>query len=301
MAQPVLVIMAAGMGSRYGGLKQIDPVGPDGQIIMDYSIYDAWRAGFRRVVFIIKQDLHEAFHARIGAKTEQLMQVDYVYQSTDILPEGCACPADREKPLGTGHAIYCLRDVMDAPFAVINADDFYGADAFQKLYDYLSTAQDDDKFRYCMVGYRIENTLTEHGTVARGVCTTDGQSYLTGITERTRISIDKQGVISDPEAGIIPAGTTVSLNTWGFTPSILKELDTGLREFFSPTGKMAANPQKAEYYLPSAVDHLLQTGQATVQVLPTSAKWYGVTYQDDKPKLAEALRHMTEAGDYPAK
>lgn len=298
MANPVLVVMAAGMGSRYGGLKQIDPVGPNGQIIMHYSIYDAWKAGFRRVVFIIKEELLDAFRERIGNAAEKLMQVDYVFQSPDKLPEGCTIPEGRTKPLGTGHAIYCVRGVVSEPFAVINADDFYGAQAFQCLYDYLKDAQDDDKYRYCMVGYRVENTLTENGTVSRGICEADENGYLADIVERTAISRDANGVISDPEAGEIAEGTLVSMNMWGFTPSFLDELETGLRTFM--TDELPKNPAKGEYYLPFAVDHLIQNGQATAKVLQTSAQWYGVTYKEDKPVVVDALRRMTEAGLYPA-
>ena len=298
MANPVLVVMAAGMGSRYGGLKQIDPVGPNGQIIMHYSIYDAWKAGFRRVVFIIKEELLDAFRERIGNAAEKLMQVDYVFQSPDKLPEGCTMPEGRTKPLGTGHAIYCVRGVVSEPFAVINADDFYGAQAFQCLYDYLKDAQDDDKYRYCMVGYRVENTLTENGTVSRGICEADENGYLADIVERTAISRDANGVISDPKAGEIAEGTLVSMNMWGFTPSFLDELETGLRTFM--TDELPKNPAKGEYYLPFAVDHLIQNGQATAKVLQTSAQWYGVTYKEDKPVVVDALRRMTEAGLYPA-
>lgn len=298
MANPVLVVMAAGMGSRYGGLKQIDPVGPNGQIIMHYSIYDAWKAGFRHVVFIIKEDLLDAFRERIGNAAEKLMQVDYVFQSPDKLPEGCTMPEGRTKPLGTGHAVYCVRDVVNEPFAVINADDFYGAEAFQCLYDYLKDAQDDDKYRYCMVGYRVENTLTENGTVSRGICEADANGYLADIVERTAISRDANGVISDPEAGEIAEGTLVSMNMWGFTPSFLDELESGLRTFM--TEELPKNLAKGEYYLPFAVDHLIQNGQATAKVLQTSAQWYGVTYKEDKPVVVDALRRMTEAGLYPA-
>lgn len=298
MANPVLVVMAAGMGSRYGGLKQIDPVGPNGQIIMNYSIYDAWKAGFRRVVFIIKEELLEAFRERIGIAAEKLMQVDYVFQSPDKLPAGCTMPEGRTKPLGTGHAVYCIRGVVDEPFAVINADDFYGAEAFQCMYDYLKDAADDEKYRYCMVGYRVENTLTENGTVSRGICKADADGYLTDIVERTAISRNSSGVISDPEEGEIPEGTLVSMNMWGFTPSFLRELDAGLTAFMH--NDLPNNPMKGEYYLPFAVDHLIQTGQATAKVLQTGAQWYGVTYQEDKPVVVEALRRMTEAGLYPA-
>ena len=298
MANPVLVVMAAGMGSRSGGLKQIDPVGPNGQIIMNYSIYDAWKAGFRRVVFIIKEELLDAFRERIGNAAEALMQVDYVFQSPDKLPEGCTMPEGRIKPLGTGHAVYCIRGVVNEPFAVINADDFYGAEAFQCMYDYLKDAKDDDKYRYCMVGYRVENTLTENGTVSRGICEADENGYLTDIVERTAISRGADGVISDPEAGEIAEGTLVSMNMWGFTPSFLDELDAGLKTFIQ--NELPNNPMKGEYYLPFAVDSLIQAGRATAQVLQTAAQWYGVTYQEDKPVVVEALRRMTEAGLYPA-
>ena len=299
MHQPVLVIMAAGLGSRYGGLKQIDPLGPNGQIILDYSIYDAYRAGFRRVVFIIKPELEDAFEQAIGRKARRLMQVDYVYQTLSVLPEGLVAPAGREKPLGTGHAVYCVKDAVDAPFAVINADDFYGADAFAKIYAFLSTARDDGKYRYCMVGYAVENTLTENGTVSRGVCTTDADGLLTEIVERTKIARDAGGVIrfTDGAGGVIAPGTPVSMNLWGFTPSFLGELEAQLRDFFA--NKLPGDPMKAEFYLPSAVDTLITAGKATARVLHTGAKWFGVTYQADKPTVQQALREMTQAGLYP--
>ena len=237
MANPVLVIMAAGMGSRYGGLKQIDPIGPNGQILLDYSIYDAHRAGFDRVVFIIRPELHEAFEDAIGKKARRFMQVDYAYQTLDNLPDGLTAPEGREKPLGTAHAVWCAKELTaGCPIAVINADDFYGADAFRKMYDYLASAQDDDKFRYCMVGYQVENTLTENGTVSRGVCTADENGLLAHIIERTAIHRDADGVIrydadGDAPAGEIAPGTPVSLNLWGFTPSFLPSLDDGLVGF----------------------------------------------------------------------
>lgn len=298
MSNPVLVVMAAGMGSRFGGLKQIEPVGPNGQIILHYSIYDAWKAGFRHVVFIIKEEMREAFHERIGQYAEGLMKVEYAYQTLDQLPEGYAVPEGRTKPFGTGHAVYCVRGMFREPFAVINADDFYGADAFDKMYRYLKNAKDEGRYQYCMVGYQVENTLTENGTVARGICRTDHNGHLTAITERTKISRDAAGVISDPEEGLIPEGTLVSMNMWGFTPSFLNELESGLRTFM--TEDLPKNPAKGEYYLPFAVDHLIQNGQATAKVLQTSAQWYGVTYKEDKPVVVDALRRMTEAGLYPA-
>ncbi len=298
MSSPVLVVMAAGMGSRFGGLKQIEPVGPNGQIILHYSMYDAWKAGFRHVVFIIKEEMKEAFHERIGRDAEQMMQVDYVYQSLDRLPEGYRVPEGRTKPFGTGHAVYCVRGTFREPFAVINADDFYGADAFDKMYQYLKDVQDDDRYRYCMVGYQVENTLTENGTVARGICRADDQGNLATITERTRISRDADGIIRDPEEGVIEEGTLVSMNMWGFTPSFLDELESGLLDFLHH--KLLTDPMKAEFYLPTAVDRLIQSGKAVAKVLSTSAQWYGVTYKEDKPVVVEALQRLTEQGVYPA-
>ncbi|NCB28844.1 MAG: nucleotidyltransferase [Clostridia bacterium] len=298
MAQPVLVIMAAGMGSRYGGLKQIDPVGPHGQIILDYSLYDAYRAGFRRAVFIIRPELRESFEQAIGARAAQRMRIDYVYQTLDNLPQGCAAPAGRTKPLGTGHAVWCVTGTVDAPFAVINADDFYGVDAFRQMYDHLSTAQDDDKARYCMVGYRVENTLSESGTVSRGVCTADTDGFLSSIVERTAIARGADGVIRCEDDRTLPEGTPVSMNLWGFTPSFLPALDGLLRDFIAT--ELPKNPEKGEFYLPFAVDRLIREGRASAKLLQTDARWFGVTYREDKPTVVAAIAAMTEAGEYPA-
>lgn len=299
---PALVVMAAGMGSRYGGLKQIDPLGPNGQIILDYSIYDAYRAGFSRVVFIIKPELEEAFEQAIGAKARKYMQVDYVFQTLENLPDGLTAPEGRVKPLGTGHAVWCVAGVLDQPFAVINADDFYGADAFQKIYQFLSAAEDDTLYRYCMVGYKVENTLTDNGTVSRGVCSADADGFLASIVERTAIARGADGVIRYEEngapAGEIAEGTPVSMNLWGFTPSFLSELDTMLREFFAE--KLPQNPEKGEFYLPAAVDTLIHRGKATARLLTTDARWFGMTYREDKPAVQAALAAMTSAGEYPA-
>ena len=303
MATPILVVMAAGMGTRYGGLKQIDPVGPGGQVILDYSIYDAYRAGFRRVVFIIKPELREAFEQSIGARAAKRMRVDYVYQTLDCLPGGLTAPAGRIKPLGTAHAVYCVRGSVDAPFAVINADDFYGADAFAQIFGYLSHLDGRDPMhRCCMVGYRVENTLTENGSVARGVCTTDSEGHLTSIVERTKIYRAADGLIhydaeEGPGGGTIAEGTPVSMNLWGFPLGYLSELGGMIREFFA--GRLAEDPMKAEIYLPSTVDELTKKGKATAQVLTTSARWFGVTYREDKPAVMAALAAMTDEGMYP--
>ncbi len=304
MQKPVLVIMAAGMGSRYGGLKQIDPIGPQGQIILDYSVYDAHRAGFERAVFVIRPELEEAFERAIGQKARRFMQVGYAYQTLRSLPEGLKAPEGREKPLGTAHAVWCAGErAAGAPIAVINADDFYGADAFRKIYAYLSDARDDAKYRYCMVGYRVENTLTENGTVSRGVCTVDGDGYLSGIVERTAIARAADGRIvyaadGDEPAGEIAEGAPVSMNLWGFTPSFLPALEGGLRRFFAE--KLPQNPMKGEYYLPFAVDELIQSGRAAARVLTTDARWFGITYQQDKPVVRAAIADMTDRGEYPA-
>ena len=299
---PALVVMAAGMGSRYGGLKQIDPLGPNGQIILDYSIYDAYRAGFSRVVFIIKPELEEAFEQAIGKKARKYMQVDYAFQTPGNLPDGLAAPEGRVKPLGTGHAVWCVAGMLDVPFAVINADDFYGADAFRKMSGFLSTAEDDGVYRYCMVGYKVENTLTDNGTVSRGVCTADADGFLASIVERTAIARGADGVIryaeKDGTGGAIVDGTPVSMNLWGFTPSFLGELTGLLREFFAE--KLPQNPEKGEFYLPAAVDELIHGGKATARLLTTDARWFGVTYREDKPTVQAALAAMTEAGEYPA-
>ena len=303
MSEPILVVMAAGLGSRYGGLKQIDPIGPSGQIIMNYSVYDAYQAGFRRVVFIIKEELLNSFQEKIGKDAEKLMEVSYVFQSPSVLPPNTPPLENRTKPLGTGHAVYCLRDAIDAPFAVINADDFYGRDAFEKIFQYLKQAQDDTLYRYCMVSYQVENTLTDNGTVSRGVCTTDEEGKLSSIIERTAISRKPDGKIhyeadGNAAAGEIADGTPVSMNFWGFTPSFLEELEGLFQNFL--TEDLPKNPLKAEFYLPFAVESLLKANKATVQVLTTDAKWYGITYHEDKTVIVDAISKMTEKGLYPA-
>ncbi len=295
--QPVLVVMAAGLGSRYGGLKQIDPLGPSGQVILDYSIFDAHRAGFRKVIFIIKPELQDTFEEVIGTRTRKRMAVQYAYQTTALLPQGLTCPEGRTKPLGTAHAVWCAMEaVAGAPFAVINADDFYGAHAFAAIYDFLC---DDQQGSYCMVGYPVENTLTEHGTVSRGVCTVDNTHHLTDICERTKISRQADGTIvfTDAEGGSIPQGTPVSMNLWGFSDSFADQLTAELHAFFA--GKLQTDLMKAECYLPTAVESQIRANKAQVSVLHTDAHWFGVTYQEDKPLVQQILLDLTEQGFYP--
>lgn len=297
--EPIVVVMAAGMGSRYGGLKQIDPVGNHGEILMDYALYDAKRAGFKRVVFIIKPEMQEEFHEVIGNRMERLMEVSYAYQRIDDLPAGFSVPEGRTKPWGTGHAIFSCRDVVDAPFAVINADDFYGAESFERMYRFLSETSDDEKLRYSMVGYILENTLTENGHVARGVCEVkDG--YLTKVTERTRIERHGSTVAYTEDGEIwnpLNPQAIVSMNLWGFTPSILKKLGGQFAPFLEKA--LRENPLKAEYFLPSVVNSLLEKGEATVKMLTSGDKWYGMTYHEDKAKVCAAIQSMIDAGKYP--
>ena len=301
MKKPVLVIMAAGMGSRYGGLKQIDPVDDKGHIIMDFSIYDAKRAGFEKVIFIIKKENEETFREAIGDRVAKYMEVAYVFQDVNYIPEGYAVPEGRVKPWGTAHAVLCAIDEVDGPFAVINADDYYGKDAFKQIYDYLAAHEDDDKYRYTMVGYLLENTVTDNGHVSRGLCDTNAGGELIGIHERTRIEKRDGGIAYTEDEGKtwipVVGNTLVSMNMWGFTRSILDEIRAGFPQFLEKGLK--ENPMKCEYYLPAVVSGLLEEGRATVAVLPCADKWYGVTYKEDKPVVVEAIRRMKEEGLYP--
>ena len=300
MDKPVLVILAAGMGSRYGGLKQIDPVDDQGNKIIDFSIYDAMRAGFKKVVFIIKKENEEDFRTCVGNAVSKHMEVDYVFQDLNKVPEGFVIPEGRVKPWGTAHAILCCKDVIKEPFAVINADDYYGRNAFQTLYDYLTTHQDDDKFRYAMVGYELGNTLTENGSVARGCCVTDENNFLVTIAERTQIEKREKGAeyTEDGEHFIpIDLKTPVSINMWGFTPSVLKEMESAVNQFFAT--EVEKNPLKSECFLPIEIDKLLQRGVATVEVLRSSDKWFGVTYKEDKPFVVESIAELKRQGVYP--
>ena len=301
MAEPTLVVLAAGLSSRYGSLKQIDPVGRHGEIIIDYSIYDAVRAGFKRVVFLIAPWMYRDFEEAIGRRVSRSIETVYAFQTHEkFLPEGFAIPPERKKPWGTAHALLCCKEFIDAPFAAINADDYYGVSAFRAIYDYLKDAKDDALYRYAMVGYPVENTLTDHGYVSRGVCTTDEAGNLSTITERTHIISTIEGALYTEDGETyhrIPAGSPVSMNLWGFTPGFIAELEAGFPAFLRET--MQRNPLKGEYFLPSAVDALLRAGKATVRVLRSDDRWYGVTYREDKPVVMNALRSLAEAGVYP--
>lgn len=293
--------MAAGMGSRYGGLKQIDPVDEEGHIIMDFSIYDARRAGFEKVVFIIKEEYDEEFRTTIGNRISEFMEVSYVYQKLENLPEGFAVPEGRVKPFGTGHAILSCRGAVDGPFAVINADDYYGVHALKEIYNYLSRNEDDEKYRYAMVGYHLIKTMTDNGSVSRGVCETDEEGYLTGITERTQIEKTEDGAAFTEDGGKswtnIDPECIVSLNMFGFTASMLGELEARFPKFLEKGLK--ENPLKCEYFLPTVVGELIEEGKATVKVLESKDRWYGITYKEDKQSVVDAVVRMKEEGTYP--
>ena len=301
MNKPVLVIMAAGMGSRYGGMKLIDPGDDQGHIIMDFSIYDAKEAGFEKVVFIIKEENLEDFKQVIGNRVAEKMEVAYVFQKLENLPEGFEVPEGRVKPWGTGHAVLSAIDVIDGPFAVINADDYYGRQAFKEIYDFLSTHEDDDKYRYTMVGYVLENTLTDNGHVARGVCVTDENGYLTGINERTHIEKRDGGAAYTEDDGKtwaeLPMDAVVSMNMWGFSRSLLDELKAEFPAFLKEN--IPVNPLKCEYFLPTVVNNLIDQERATVTVLKSLDRWFGVTYKEDNPVVVAAIRKMEEDGKYP--
>ena len=303
MKNPELVIMAAGMGSRYGGLKQIDKVDDEGHIIIDYSIYDAMRAGFRDVTFIIKKEIERDFREVMDAHlVGKDINVKYVYQELDKLPDGYSVPDGRRKPWGTAHAILCTLGTVDAPFAVINADDYYGENAFKKIYDFLKNTNDDEKYHYAMVGYRVKNTVTVEGTVSRGVCQSDEHGMLTEIVERTKIGIAEDGGIYYSEDGInypLDPDTLVSMNLWGFTPSYIKECAERFPSFLDEN--VPKNPEKCEFFLPTVVANLISEGKADVKVLDNADKWYGVTYKEDKATVVEAFRALKENGTYPEK
>ena len=299
--KPVLVIMAAGMGSRYGGLKQIDPVDADGHIIMDFSIFDAKRAGFEKVVFIIKKAIEKEFKAGIGDRISQYMDVAYVYQEPDVLPEGYTVPEGRVKPFGTGQAVLCCKDVVNGPFAVINADDYYGVHAFQEIYRYLTEYEDDKKYAYAMVSYILSNTLTDNGYVSRGVCEMDAEGYLTGITERTHIERRGDGAVYTEDDGAtwqdIAPDTLVSMNMFGFTASMLRELEERFPAFLEKGLK--ENPLKCEFFLPSVVGELIAEEKAAVKILKSEDRWHGITYKEDKAEVVQAIANLKAEGIYP--
>lgn len=302
MQKPTLVVMAAGMGSRYGGPKQIDPLGKHGEIIMDYSLFDAKRAGFEKVVFIINRTIERDFHEVIGRRAEKHFDVHYVLQQPgSCLPDGFVIPEGRVKPWGTAHAILCCRDVVHEPFAAINADDYYGRRAFSVLYDYLKDAHDGDQYDFSMVGYLAGNTLSENGHVARGVCEVSPEGELVDIVERLRIVSTPEGPAYTEDEGKtfvhFPADNLVSMNFFGFTPSIFDELTARFPEFLETA--VAKNPMKAEFLIPQEVGLLLRAGKARVRVLSSPDRWYGVTYKEDRPEVQKALNAMLEAGLYP--
>ncbi len=290
-----LVIMAAGMGSRFGGgIKQLTPVGPNGEIIIDYSIHDALEAGFNKIVFIIRKDLEKDFREVIGNRVEKMCKVEYVFQELDMLPEGYVKPEDRTKPWGTGQAVLCCKDVVKEPFAVINADDYFGKEAFKKVYDYLN-AHGDTKNQYCMAGFILDNTLSDNGTVTRGVCRVDAAENLIQIDETKGIQKNMDGEIADENGNVIPSGTHVSMNMWGLTPEFLEILEKGFAAFLS---ELQQDSETAEYLLPIIIGDLLKEEKVSVKVLETTDKWFGVTYQEDKQTVIDAFRDLIDQGVY---
>ena len=301
--KPVLVVMAAGMGSRYGGLKQIDPVGSRGEAILDYSLYDAYEAGFRTAVIVIKEAIREDFMATVGKRLEKCpLEIRYAYQEITNLPDGFTVPEGRVKPWGTGHAVLSAAAAVDgAPFVAINADDYYGKEAYRKIYTFLESIRDDEKYRYCMVAYEMGKTVTENGSVARGICQTDADGYLTSVVERTQIEQYEGGIHYTEDDGAtctdLAADTIVSMNLWGFTASFLNEVEARFPAFLDAV--LGKNPGKAEFFLPTSVTDLLNENKATVKLLTSPDKWYGVTYAADKPVVIAALKAFTAEGKYP--
>ena len=294
--EPVLVIMAAGMGSRYGGLKQMDKITSAGEIILDFSLYDAYMAGFKKAVIIIKEENEADFRALMDNKAARFMDVEYAFQKIDDIPDGFEIPEGRVKPWGTGHAVLAARKLINGPFAVINADDYYGPGAFNTIYEFLEKGSDE----FAMVAYNVENTITENGHVSRGVCVKNEEGYLADITERTKIMrVDGDIAYEDADAWVkLPEGTPVSMNFWGFTGGFMKELENRFPAFLE-RNKTSENPQKGEYFLPFVVDDLIREGKAKVRVLGTSDKWYGVTYKEDKESVTSALESFKDNGIYP--
>lgn len=296
---PTLVVLAAGIGSRYGGLKQIDPVGPGGEAVLDYSVFDARRAGFGKIVFVIRRDIELAFRDALGRRFESRMDVRYAYQHLDLLPPGCAVPAGRQKPWGTGHAVLCAADVVHEPFAVINADDFYGAESYRVLAEFLQGPPSGvGRDLWAMVGFRLDRTLSAHGTVARGICATDAEGFLVSVEELTAIEklpVGARHREADSTFRPLTGREIVSLNCWGFTPSLFGHL----RRLFGEFLRRHAGDLKAEFFLPDAINQLIREGHAQVKVLPTASAWFGVTYREDRPVVVENVRALIRAGAYP--
>ena len=299
--KPTLLVLAAGMGSRYGGLKQMDPMGPNGETVLDYSVFDAIRAGFGKVVFVIREDFAEAFREGVGARFADRIEVDYAFQKLDDLPDGFSVPDGREKPWGTAHAVRAARHVIDGPFAVVNADDFYGADAYQVIARWFSgLSQSDGKSHYSMVGYPLKNTLSDHGAVNRGICRTGEGHLLADVEEVVEITRGDDGVVRgtrlDGSLAEIPDDSPVSMNFWGFTREFFDQIETHFAEFLLAKG----GEMKSECYIPTVVDDLINKGVADCTVLETSANWFGVTYPDDKPHVVESIARLVEDGTYPS-
>ncbi|MBE6547045.1 MAG: nucleotidyltransferase [Ruminococcaceae bacterium] len=293
-----LVILAAGMGSRYGGLKQIDPITDHGEFIIDFSVFDAVRSGFDKVVFVIKKENLEEFRATIGKRFESKVKVEYAFQDINDIPAGFSVPEGRTKPWGTAQALLAARSVVKEPFAVINADDFYGKSAYSLLASHFSHEENSKKAAYCMVGYVLENTLTENGTVSRGICEVGEDGYLRDVTERTAISKEGDSAVYEEngEKTKIALDAIASMNCWGFTPDIFEGVMEGFKTFLSDLGN---NPLKCEYYLPFAVRELMAAGKCTVKVYSSKDAWYGVTYHEDKEKVKNSIRTLTQSGVYP--
>lgn len=293
-----LLVLAAGMGSRYGGLKQLDEVGPSGETIMDYSVFDAIRAGFDRVVFVIRKEIAEPFRSVIGNRYASRVEVAYAFQEMDDLPDGFRVPDDREKPWGTGQAVYAARKLLNGPFAVINADDFYGADSYRKLASYLKTPPDNGGIRGCIASFILANTLSENGSVSRGICSADAAGNLAKVVEHTKILRRNGGIVSILEDGSecnFTGTELVSMNAWGFLPELLGELERLFRNFLEAHG----SERKSEFYLPFAVDSLIRAGKAEIKLLTSENSWFGITYREDKPFVQAALRKLVAEGLYP--
>ena len=298
--KPTLLVLAAGMGSRYGGLKQVDPVGPGGEAILDYSVFDAHRAGFGKVVFVIRKTFEDEFRAKVGAKYAGILPVEYSFQDINDLPAPFTVPEGREKPWGTAHAIRSARGIVKEPFAAINADDFYGRDAFERLAAFLREPKADGKLHFAMVGYNLGLTLSDNGSVARGICTIDGSGYLAGVKEMTKLV--RAGSVArneeDPANPVeVPLDARVSMNLWGFQPELFGELEKRFPAWLEANGKAV----KSEWYIPFVVDEMIKDGTADAKVLPTESSWFGITYRDDKPFVMDSIKRLVDAGEYPAR